>query len=206
MKIFAHRGWSAGAEENTLEAFKKSAKAGLDGVEFDVRWGFGGEIVVVHDHSDSPDTLTFENALAYLKNTNLELLIELKEYSPEFFARVIELLTTHGLKGKTTLFAFNNEARQFPWEAKREISLGIISEYPHHIKRDINLYKPDMILCGWGNKKERFIFKLVWSVLSLSRTIKKYPAVKFIAGVAYDARDIAWLAKQGVYGVTADRK
>ena len=96
MKIFAHRGWAEGPIENTLEAFKKSVEAGLDGVEFDIRLGFGGEIVVVHDYTDSPDMLTFENALAYLKNTNFELLIELKEYTPEFFTRVVELLAVHG--------------------------------------------------------------------------------------------------------------
>ncbi len=47
--IFAHRGASADAPENTLAAFSLAAEAGADGVEFDVRIASDGVPVVFHD-------------------------------------------------------------------------------------------------------------------------------------------------------------
>ena len=49
--IFAHRGASAYAPENTLEAFDMAAKMGAHGVELDVHICRSGELVVTHDES-----------------------------------------------------------------------------------------------------------------------------------------------------------
>jgi glycerophosphoryl diester phosphodiesterase len=46
---FAHRGASARAPENTLEAFRLAVEAGAGGLELDVRMTRGGEVVVIHD-------------------------------------------------------------------------------------------------------------------------------------------------------------
>ena len=48
-QIWAHRGASAYAPENTLEAFELAKKMGADGVELDVHFSKDGEIVVCHD-------------------------------------------------------------------------------------------------------------------------------------------------------------
>ena len=48
-KIWAHRGASAYAPENTLEAFELAVKMGADGVELDVHIARDGELVVAHD-------------------------------------------------------------------------------------------------------------------------------------------------------------
>ena len=48
-KEWAHRGASAYAPENTLEAFLLAAEQGADGVELDVQLTKDGEMVVVHD-------------------------------------------------------------------------------------------------------------------------------------------------------------
>lgn len=48
-KLFAHRGASAYAPENTLEAFELAVKMGADGVELDVHMARDGELVVAHD-------------------------------------------------------------------------------------------------------------------------------------------------------------
>ena len=48
-RIFAHRGASAYAPENTLEAFELAVKMGADGVELDVHMTKDGELVVAHD-------------------------------------------------------------------------------------------------------------------------------------------------------------
>ena len=50
-KIYAHRGASGYAPENTLEAFILAAKMGAHGVELDVHLTRDEEIVVTHDES-----------------------------------------------------------------------------------------------------------------------------------------------------------
>ncbi len=47
--IIGHRGASAQATENTLEAFRQARAAGADGVELDVMLCASGEVVVFHD-------------------------------------------------------------------------------------------------------------------------------------------------------------
>ena len=49
--IFAHRGASGYAPENTLEAFKLAADMGAHGVELDVHICRSGELVVTHDET-----------------------------------------------------------------------------------------------------------------------------------------------------------
>ena len=46
---FAHRGASARAPENTLEAFRAAVEAGAGGLELDVHMTLDREIVVIHD-------------------------------------------------------------------------------------------------------------------------------------------------------------
>ena len=49
--VFAHRGASGTAPENTLEAFQLAASQGADGVELDVHLCRSGELVVAHDET-----------------------------------------------------------------------------------------------------------------------------------------------------------
>lgn len=48
---FAHRGASARAPENTLEAFRLGVESGAGGLEMDLHMTRDGEIVVIHDHT-----------------------------------------------------------------------------------------------------------------------------------------------------------
>lgn len=47
--IFAHRGASAYAPENTLAAFQLAYEQGADGIELDAKLSADGEVVVMHD-------------------------------------------------------------------------------------------------------------------------------------------------------------
>ena len=47
--IFAHRGASAHAPENTLAAFELALAEGADGIELDVKLSADGHVVVIHD-------------------------------------------------------------------------------------------------------------------------------------------------------------
>ncbi|MFX1350165.1 MAG: glycerophosphodiester phosphodiesterase [Promethearchaeota archaeon] len=66
--IFAHRGASSIAPENTLSAFKKAIELGADYIEFDVHQSKDGEIVIMHDantfrttgHLDLIEDMTLE--------------------------------------------------------------------------------------------------------------------------------------------------
>jgi len=49
--IFAHRGASAHAPENTLAAFNLAVEYGADGIELDVKLSSDGQVVIVHDPS-----------------------------------------------------------------------------------------------------------------------------------------------------------
>lgn len=49
MKVLAHRGLCLAAPENTLAAFEAAVRAGVDGIETDVRRTADGVLVLVHD-------------------------------------------------------------------------------------------------------------------------------------------------------------
>lgn len=49
--IFAHRGASAHAPENTMEAFRLAWDVGADGLEIDVQKSADGQLVVTHDEN-----------------------------------------------------------------------------------------------------------------------------------------------------------
>ena len=50
-EVWAHRGASAHAPENTLEAFALAIEQGADGIELDVHLSGDGEVVVIHDET-----------------------------------------------------------------------------------------------------------------------------------------------------------
>lgn len=52
-KIFAHRGASGYAPENTLEAFALAITQGADGIELDVQLTKDGIPVVIHDETST---------------------------------------------------------------------------------------------------------------------------------------------------------
>lgn len=50
-EIWAHRGASGYAPENTMEAFRLADKMGADGIELDVQLTKDGKVVVIHDET-----------------------------------------------------------------------------------------------------------------------------------------------------------
>lgn len=51
IEIWAHRGASRAAPENTVPAFELAIAAGADGIEFDVQLSRDGQVVVIHDET-----------------------------------------------------------------------------------------------------------------------------------------------------------
>lgn len=71
-KIWAHRGASGYAPENTIEAFRMAAEMKADGVELDVQLSKDGELVIIHDES-------LERVSGVVKNVRDLTLAQLKE-------------------------------------------------------------------------------------------------------------------------------
>lgn len=65
--VFAHRGASGYAPENTLEAFELAVRMGADGVELDVHLSSDGELVVIHDEKVDRTT----NGTGYVQDLTL---------------------------------------------------------------------------------------------------------------------------------------
>jgi len=150
MKLTAHRGWSAGGDENTLAAFARAAcDDRISGVEFDVRYVTDtGNLVVSHDpplHIEN--ALTLDAALSFLSQTALELFVEIKE--TELASVVIEKLVSNNVADRSVVFAFAAVARSFLWEGARPVRLGVIVAYPWNLNHVERTYAPDVILLGW---------------------------------------------------------
>lgn len=79
-KIFAHRGASGYAPENTLEAFALAIEQGADGIELDVQLSKDGIPVVIHD--ETLDRVTQKNG--YVKDYTLKELKELTVLATKF--------------------------------------------------------------------------------------------------------------------------
>lgn len=82
MQVLAHRGASADAPENTLEAFEEAIRQDADGLEFDVRVCGSGEVVVFHD-----------DCLSRLANLPWKI-----RYTPWWKLRRIDVATRLGFK------------------------------------------------------------------------------------------------------------
>lgn len=81
--IFAHRGSSAHAPENTLAAFKLALDQRADGIELDVKLSADGQIIVMHD--DAVDRTT--NGTGRVKSLTLRELKQLdagSKFDPKY--------------------------------------------------------------------------------------------------------------------------
>jgi glycerophosphoryl diester phosphodiesterase len=204
MKLFAHRGWRAGGDENTLAAFARAVgESGISGIELDIRAAPDGTLVVCHDPPLAGDnTLTFDAALAFLSGTDLELFIELKERG--IAQAVIEKLVAADMAERAVVFAFAPVARSFPWNAARSVRLGIIVLYPWTIGRAMRAYAPDVLFLGWDYRAwSRIAFQAWWSAFSLARLAGRH-RVPVVVGIVQRAVDLDWLGRRGVHAAVTD--
>ncbi len=91
MLVIAHRGASAAAPENTVEAFRLADEMGADGVELDVRLAADGRLVVAHDPLPAdtavvaalPDLATILDACGTRMLVNVEIKNEPVQPTPQ---------------------------------------------------------------------------------------------------------------------------
>jgi len=204
VKLFAHRGWCAGADENTLAAFTRAAgQAGISGIELDVRRASDGRLLVCHDPPrEGQPRLTLDAALEFLSGTNLELFVELKERG--IVEPVIDKLVAAKMAARAVVFAFAPVARAFPWKEARPVRLGIIEIFPWNLDRAMRAYAPDVLFLGWDHRAwTRAAFRAWWSAFSLPRLSRRH-RVPVVVGIVQRAVDLAWLRRQGVAAAVTD--
>lgn len=205
MKLIAHRGWAQGTGENTLAAFGRAAgERRISGVELDVRRDrTSGQLLVTHDPARAGvSTLTLDDALAFLSDTHLELLVEIKE--PGIAAAVVEKLMAAGVAERSMVFAFAEVARSFRWSLPRPVQLGAILLYPWTMHRFIEAHRPDVILLGWDQRLwTRLAFRAWWSAFPLTRLTRRY-GKPVVVGIVRRAADLQWLSRQNVHAAVAD--
>jgi len=109
--ILGHRGASAHAPENTVEAYRLAAAMGADGVELDVRRGF----ICTHDFraDPPPGTTTLPEALDACEGMFVN--IEIKNLQGEedydetetLAGEVVSLLASRGWRDRVLVSSFN---------------------------------------------------------------------------------------------------
>jgi len=114
MKIFAHRGASGYAPENTLTAIKKAIEMKADGIEIDIQLTKDGKIVVIHDWKVDRTTtgrgFVYELDFDYIRSLDagqwytkdfieeLEPKLKLALLTDSEFIEIEKYLSTNGLK------------------------------------------------------------------------------------------------------------
>lgn len=113
MRIFAHRGASAEAPENTLAAFLRAVEQEADGIELDVRLTADRQLLVVHDpipvgacRADYPEQPTLSDVFAAVGERLGCLNVELKEEGNGLEERVVECIVEQGLTDRVLLSSF----------------------------------------------------------------------------------------------------
>lgn len=90
-KVYAHRGASAIAPENTMTAYKKAIEMGCHGIECDIQMSKDGKLVICHDETLDRTT----NGKGFIKDYTIDELKELDAgqwFSSEFSGSKMPLL------------------------------------------------------------------------------------------------------------------
>lgn len=126
-EIFAHRGASGYAPENTNEAFILAHKQGADGIELDVQLTKDGEVVVIHDETLDRTS----DGKGAVRDYTLE---ELRRFSFD------NRMEQHGRVGIPTLREVLSLVK--PWDMKLNIELKTgIYWYPGIEEKTVRLVK-----------------------------------------------------------------
>lgn len=128
--LIAHRGASAYAPENTLQAFEKAKELGCRCVEFDVMLSGDGQAFIFHDHTLNRTT----NARGSFSAAHSDFLATLdagrwfaKRYSGERIPRFREVL--HWLNDAD--IQANIEIKPNPGQMEQTV-IAVLSELNHH--------------------------------------------------------------------------
>ena len=157
-RIFAHRGASGAAPENTLEAFDLAVRSGAHGVELDVHICRTGELVVAHDErvdrvSDGTGRIA-DMSLAELRSLAFcRTHPEYKNARIPLLSEVFQLLRSSGLginiELKNSIIDYPDLERRTLEEVDRYFcrSRVLFSSFNHHSMVRMKALEPS-VSCG----------------------------------------------------------
>lgn len=139
LRIFAHRGVSSVAPENTVAAFAKCLEYGVEWFEFDVGISADASLVVLHDDTVQRTT-NGTGAVAHMSFDQLRRLDAGAWFAPEYrFERIPELATVIDFMN-TAKLAANLEIKPFEGpEETREALVEGIAQATKRLNRQGNL-------------------------------------------------------------------
>ncbi|MCQ4575379.1 MAG: glycerophosphodiester phosphodiesterase [Candidatus Brocadiales bacterium] len=153
--IIAHRGASAHAKGNTIEAYQKAIMFGADMIETDIRKTKDNIFITYHDAhiqgtpikeltyeearkvagSQGFDIPTLEDVLKYTIG-KIQLDVELKEKGYE--KELVGLLLTYLKKDEFVISSFNNSSLQIIKDNYPSIKVGLILEKDSHVNSTLS--------------------------------------------------------------------
>lgn len=154
--VWAHRGASAYAPENTLEAFAKAVEQRADGIELDVQQTRDGRLVVIHDETvDRVSRATgWVKDFTYEKlkkiNVNLRFPQQGAQYVPTL-EEVYELIRPTGLTVNVELktgIVFYPEIEEQVLEVTKQMGMQervVYSSFNHYSVRKIRRLMPQAV-------------------------------------------------------------
>ena len=144
-KVWAHRGASGYAPENTLDAFRKAVEMGADGIELDVQMTKDGELVVIHD--ETIDRVS--NGKGWVKDYTYE---ELKKFNfnkthLEYTKEEIPTLEQVYLLIKPTNLTINVEIKtgiaSHIYNEKHKKARKRVKKYNHNLIQLLKMYEKE---------------------------------------------------------------
>jgi glycerophosphoryl diester phosphodiesterase len=166
--VAAHRGWSAKYPENTMEAFRAAAEAGVDQIETDIRITKDGELVLMHDHTVDRTTngtgLVREKTLAEIRALDAGSWkgAEFAGYKVPTLKEFMDYIAT--LPEMTIDF----ELKEYPVDGREEISyevcdrvLKMVDDYGFTDRCVINTFNAKLheyIRERYGNKYRQHVY------------------------------------------------
>lgn len=127
--IFAHRGASAHAPENTLAAFKLALDHGADGVELDAKLTTDGQVVVIHDQTVKRTTGA-EGVVRQMSLAQLKALDAGSFFGAQFAGEPIPTLgEVFAAVGQRTLINVEITNYTSVWDALPDRIADLVEEY-----------------------------------------------------------------------------
>jgi glycerophosphoryl diester phosphodiesterase len=228
-KIWAHRGASAYAPENTMEAFILAQKMGADGIELDIHLTKDGHVVVAHD--ETVDRCS--NGSGYIIDKTLQELLELdfskgmKDYSNvriPTLEQVLEFVKAYGLylnieiKNGTILYEGIEEKTLDLVSGMGLEDKVIYSSFNHYsltVLKKINPSAPVGLLYGEAMVDPYVYAKHLgadaihpyFKTLMVPDTIEncKKHGIKIHAWTVDERNDLEWLINEGIDAVITNR-
>lgn len=154
--VWAHRGASAYAPENTLEAFQKAVDFKADGIELDVQRTKDGTLVVIHD--EKVDRVSRASGwvkdFTYEKLKKIDVNRHFPQYGPQYIPtleEVCELIRPTGLTMNVELktgVIFYPDIEEQTLELMERMGMEervIYSSFNHYSIRRIRRLRPDAV-------------------------------------------------------------